>query len=1438
LLLFIIIVFFISDNYREDISRPPTVKMDDIKSMEVGEDEEEGWAGHHEEVDYSKEVVFSDSSDEEGSPKKSRVGKVSPPGASSREQHREREFKEVPGKSSDVPADRAKTPDKSHGAPGSADSGGDKNWRRWQQDRERADRRAEGDQVPPGRHNNPMYQPYPQQQRSGPLPYPAPHQYPPNYNRGGGGGNFSGYPPGPPPSQHYPHQYPPMQHMGGNVQPGGGRYPPNPGPMHRGNTKKNYGDRDDYHRGHDKDNRGPKRKWEEPRDSVRASLLSKEKEQVKSPSPQLEVRQDESKSETPAAGGEALPIQKVSSLSSENQDEKVKGHVTFADNVEELEDSSHLSRRGNQPKLMLRKLVGEKEEGGGDGRQDGKDKQRDGKGGKPADLRGLDSEDLSTESGKVKSAWNINERGPIISPKTLYEPEGKRSADKFKKYHAHIQEPSRGNEGPKHHSGSQEAGKGLDGQKGRSTPVDDAVEVLKSPTERREKKEKHMELKKKQQHHGPGEDSRKYEHTRKGSEEERHQHGEAKRVVEKERKRSFEFEKEGGSRPEQSGSAVVDSNRHGSSSRDKPHHRKEDVRRPRNSGDNRKGDRDLPAKADSRQGGDGGARRGKELARRDSGESGRGGNQHQQDKRFAEQRNKEDRSKEERGGREERFREDKNRDDKGSREDRGKRKDQSSRGPREDDGSHPDRKHSRKDDFRSTGEQHKSGEQRSGDHKNRDVDHSKADHSSRPDHFNKGSDRQNRTGEHSNRGPDHHNRGGEQVGRSGDHHNRRGEHSGRAGDHSGKSGEHSNRGSESFGRGEHSSKSADSRGNVDHQKRGGGDRGYGKRPSDQDNKEAGSDATRLEHRHDRERGKCQQMPPKGRGSRQNDSRKQERGPREKNQPKEDVSRGADGGAEGRKVDSPNTSSGSSKQGKPRAGLGYTELEEVSSSDDDGGGAGKTSNEQLSAGAKDKGSKLPPRRAEEKGRQRGGEPRGGGKGGNDRRPPRMESGRDQHQQSSGSGSGRKGGKQREDRSRRGGDRKEENRDQGVRDSGLHGKGERNQGGGRDRRGQEKNGSQGRSAKQSEVKSQPASAATDTAVSLPQPEPRNPIKNYDLNSYKIAIADNINVHEGTVIEDWGTVTMDNDEFVEVTSKKTQKVKQRKEKEELKKEEEKRLEEQKKRKRKKQGPPGPPSDRSTASSTSKASSTWSSIESRSDETWNAAPGSQLKSVQQTQSSSSWVPSALPASSFSITSGTGSVGGVVSESGEIVRRNSSLGMSEGDAKAAVPHTAERVSGGGTSASMDVNSIYNLFDTYPSPMYPFSSTTTSSLLDQAVDSTIGTASSPRSVAPRDSLPLDNILADINNISTSLPTEMSDGPSAKGLREGLLVTPSDAGPSSMQPRIKPVGRGRGGGMRGIGGERKKGKAEREQSVLEAKVRRLCWYALVLRVQWYVQILLT
>lgn len=41
------------------------MKEDELKNLEVSVDEDDGgWAGHHAEVDYSKEVVFDDSDEE------------------------------------------------------------------------------------------------------------------------------------------------------------------------------------------------------------------------------------------------------------------------------------------------------------------------------------------------------------------------------------------------------------------------------------------------------------------------------------------------------------------------------------------------------------------------------------------------------------------------------------------------------------------------------------------------------------------------------------------------------------------------------------------------------------------------------------------------------------------------------------------------------------------------------------------------------------------------------------------------------------------------------------------------------------------------------------------------------------------------------------------------------------------------------------------------------------------------------------------------------------------------------------------------------------------------------------------------------------------------------------------------------------------------------
>ena len=44
------------------------VKSEELKNLELPDEDDDvgGWAGYHEEVDYSKKVVFEDSSDDEG----------------------------------------------------------------------------------------------------------------------------------------------------------------------------------------------------------------------------------------------------------------------------------------------------------------------------------------------------------------------------------------------------------------------------------------------------------------------------------------------------------------------------------------------------------------------------------------------------------------------------------------------------------------------------------------------------------------------------------------------------------------------------------------------------------------------------------------------------------------------------------------------------------------------------------------------------------------------------------------------------------------------------------------------------------------------------------------------------------------------------------------------------------------------------------------------------------------------------------------------------------------------------------------------------------------------------------------------------------------------------------------------------------------------------
>ena len=636
-----------SDGYHDDLSRPPTVKMDDIKSMEVGEEEEGGWAGHHEEVDYSKEVIFSDSSDEEGSPKKNHTNQVKNVTPSTSLDHQRAESKEADAKSSTQTQECGKelssslqprSPDKSH-VPAEKGPHEGKDW--WRKPKERNERRNDvvsGGSEMSNRHNVP-YHLYSQHQHPGPVMYPQHMQYPPNFNRGGGYGIYQP----PPPPQYGPgpsgvHHYP-------QPQMGGGRYPGSGGGHNRNNAKKTYGERDEHHgRVHNKDGRGSKRRLEEGR-QPRPTVLAKERG-ASPPTPQhdaVSANIPEVSAGAQSVQSAALPIQRVSSLSSEVQEGGSKGHVTFAANVEELKGDDGLLpqpiMRGSQPKLMLRKLEKEAEL---DGKFNGKEKSGDAKGSRPSDLRGLNSDDPSgSDSNKARMAWNVNERGPIASSKTLYEPEGKKSADKFKKYHAHTQDPVRavGTEGQKYQTNNQEA-------ESQGAP-EEAAEKLKSPTEKKDRrdKDKYVELKKKPQGQEQANGVRRSEQGRRSSDDDKQLPVEGRKVVEKELKKNVDSEKETISHGQvgvDRVAASADSNRH-SSNCDRPHHRKEDSRRPRGGGGGGEKRSEFPPRTDYRQA-DTAVRRAKDGGKRESVESNKTGSNQQslQEKKYPDQKGKEE----------------------------------------------------------------------------------------------------------------------------------------------------------------------------------------------------------------------------------------------------------------------------------------------------------------------------------------------------------------------------------------------------------------------------------------------------------------------------------------------------------------------------------------------------------------------------------------------------------------------------------------------------------------------------------------------------------------------------------------------------------------------------------------------------------------------------
>ena len=226
------------------------------------------------------------------------------------------------------------------------------------------------------------------------------------------------------------------------------------GPIERG-AKRGYSDRErddsrrhDFHPWpHDSEHRA-KRRWNEEereKDCPKVLLKGERRGNEGSPEPSLH-KGDKGMPATLKWGG---------STSSENMvagEGSSKHHVTFADPSEPKgvpaegdTPSSPLqpAMRSQPKKIMLRKMGESREnEGserlehvsGGRGKEAAKGSSEEG---------GAEAEELATPegAGKPRQAWKMTDRGLINSTKTLYEPEGKRSEAKFRKYQHDARDP-------------------------------------------------------------------------------------------------------------------------------------------------------------------------------------------------------------------------------------------------------------------------------------------------------------------------------------------------------------------------------------------------------------------------------------------------------------------------------------------------------------------------------------------------------------------------------------------------------------------------------------------------------------------------------------------------------------------------------------------------------------------------------------------------------------------------------------------------------------------------------------------------------------------------------------------------------------------------------------------------------------------------------------
>ena len=219
--------------------------------------------------------------------------------------------------------------------------------------------------------------------------------------------------------------------------------------------------RHDFHPWSQHEEHRPKRRWsggEEWTDERERPRILAKPDERKDSRKTSEVRDEPFSSEIENGKEKSGSIKRTDSASPDDgtQEGSGKPRVTFASDSREKSQSPQLEDQPSSPaakpamrnahpkKIMLRKLGGaespteKQDQHGATVKGTKKERPKDLKNlrqGDASDAVDTDSPNTPDNEAKIKqTAWSVRERGPIISPKTLYEPDGKRSAAKFLKY--------------------------------------------------------------------------------------------------------------------------------------------------------------------------------------------------------------------------------------------------------------------------------------------------------------------------------------------------------------------------------------------------------------------------------------------------------------------------------------------------------------------------------------------------------------------------------------------------------------------------------------------------------------------------------------------------------------------------------------------------------------------------------------------------------------------------------------------------------------------------------------------------------------------------------------------------------------------------------------------------------------------------------------------